>query len=187
MNQTLENILGRRSVRAFEDKPIPAEIIGQLISAGNAAPSGGNGQPWRFVVIKNKECREQFAKLALPLYKAWLEKSPASMKEMRKSIDSSTDDPVYYRAPAIVFVIGKGPTADMDCSLACENMMVAARSFEIGSCWVYFGQLIIEVPEIRQLLELAEGEKVYGPMVFGYPLGGFPKSPPKKEPIVTYF
>jgi nitroreductase len=81
-------------------------------------------------------------------------------------------------------VIGTGGTMDMDCPMVCENMMLAAHSLGLGSCWVQFGQMALENPEIRQALELKEGEKVYGPIVFGYPRDGFPPPPPKKEPLV---
>jgi len=184
VNQIIENINNRRSVRYYEDRSLSNEMIDQIIAAGNMAPSGANGQPWRFVIITDKDYRRKLAELALPRYQAWLEKSSPIMKEVRKQIDAVSADPVYYSAPMIVFVIGQGNTADLDCAMACENMMLAARSLGLGSCWVYFGQLILDVAEVRQMLELKEGEKVYGPLVFGYPKGDFPPSPPKKPPVI---
>lgn len=186
MNEIINNINERRSVRFYEDKPLSKEIIQKIIAAGNAAPSGANCQPWRFVVITDQQYRQKLAELALPRYQAWLAKAPPIMQEIRRQIDSATSDPVYYKAPAVVFGIGQGQTADLDCAMACENMMLAARSMGIGSCWVYYGQLILDVPEVRQTLELTEGEKVYGPIVFGYPKGDFPPPPPKREPVIKW-
>jgi nitroreductase len=107
-------------------------------------------------------------------------------KVLRKRLASKNPDTVYYSAPAVVFVIGKGNTAAFDCSMACENMMLAARSMDIGSCWVYFGQLVIDEQEVKNMLELKEDEKVFGPIIFGYPKGDFPASPPKNEPVIKY-
>ncbi|MFA6170765.1 MAG: nitroreductase family protein [Candidatus Margulisiibacteriota bacterium] len=130
--------------------------------------------------------RPQLARLAQPRYKAWMEKYGQGMKEMREEYDSKLKDSIYYSAPAVVFVIGLGMTSDQDCPMACENIMLAARSLELGSCWVYFGQLVLDDPQTRALLELKEGEKVYGPIVLGYPKEGFPPSPPKKEPVIKW-
>ena len=110
-----------------------------------------------------------------------------ALKEMRKERDTEMGDPVYYEAPVIIFVIGSPSiTTDMDSPMVCQNMMLAARSFGIGSCWVYFGQLVLDDPEVQKALELKQDEKVYGPILFGYPKDGFPKSPDKKAPIIKW-
>lgn len=106
---------------------------------------------------------------------------------MRKEIDAVVSDPIYYDAPAIIFVIGSGMTRDFDTSMVCENIMLAARSLDIGSCWVYFGQLALDDQEVRNALELREGENVYGPILLGYPRGGkFPAPPPKKDAVIKW-
>jgi nitroreductase len=183
---TIETIHDRRSVRSFEPKAIDPKILLELIEAAAAAPSGSNSQPWRFVVVSSPEWKEKLTKLSIPLYHAWLEKMPAAFQEMRKQRDPHTNDPIYYNAAAIVFVIGSGMTADFDCPMACQNLMLAARSMGIGSCWTYIGQLVLEAPTARNLLNLFEGEKVYGPIILGYPKGGFPDAPPKKELDLTW-
>jgi len=75
-------------------------------------------------------------------------------------------------------------TADYDTPMVCQNIMLAARSLDIGSCWVYFGQLPLDDQEVRSALEMKEGEKVYGPILVGYPqAGNFPASL-KRAPAV---
>ncbi|MFA5271559.1 MAG: nitroreductase family protein, partial [Candidatus Omnitrophota bacterium] len=112
MNQIIENIKKRRSVRDYEAKPIPKNILMEIIEAGNNAPSGGNTQGWRFVVVENEVFRKKIAALALPRYKKWMEKAPEHLKEMRKEVDAKTSDPIYYSAPAVVFVVGSGMSTD---------------------------------------------------------------------------
>jgi nitroreductase len=175
MNQTIETILNRRSVRKYDPKPVPRELLEQIIKCGSSGPSGANNKAWRYVVVEDPAFRAKLVERSMPLYKKWLENMPDSFKALRAEIDKSPD-PIYYGAPAIVFVIGKGYTADADCPMACQNMMLAARSLGIGSCWVFIGQLVTKDPEVRQSLEIVEGEKVFGPIILGYPENGFPPS-----------
>ncbi len=186
MNPVIENIKKRRSVRLYESKPISKEILTEIIDAGNSAPSGCNAQNWRFVIVEDAAFRKKLADIAIPRYKEWMKKAPAQMKEMKDAIDAQVSDPVYYSAPVVVFVIGWGMTSDYDTSMVCQNIMLAARSFGIGSCWVYFGQLALDDAEIRKALELKKEEKVYGPILLGYPKGNFPEPPDKKSPTVKW-
>lgn len=186
MNQTIEIIESRRSVRQYEQKQIPKNILLEIINAGNLAPSGCNAQEWRFVVIQDETTRKKLASLAMPRYKKWIQNASDGLKTMREDIDASSDDPVYYSAPTIVFVIGRGMTGPLDCPMVCQNIMLAARSLDIGSCWVFFGQLILDDEEARKMLELKNDEKVYGPILLGYPKKGFPESPEKKIPVIKW-
>jgi nitroreductase len=95
------------------------------------------------------------------------------------------DDPVYYSAPAVLFVIGSGRYADHSCPLACENIMLAAYSLGVGSCWVGFGSMVTEDAEVVKVLELKDDENIYGPIILGYPKV-FPEPPAKKEPVVKF-
>ena len=64
--------------------------------------------------------------------------------------------------------------------MVCENMMIAARELEIGSCWVHFGQMGMN-EEILKMLEIKKNKKVFGPKIFEYPKGEFPETPVKKD------
>lgn len=185
MNKIIENINNRRAVRSFLDKPIPEKLIQEIINAGNMAPSGSNVQPWRFVIVQNDSFRQKLVENSVPKYKKFLESASEEFRERRRKRDETTKDPIYYSAPLIIFVIGtKGMTAELDCPMVCENMMLAARSLDIGSCWVLFGSFPVDNEEIKQAIELKDGEKVFGPIIFGYPSDGFPAAPDKKPPVV---
>ncbi len=186
MNQVIDTIMKRRSVRFYKDKKIPRDHLETIIQAGNYAPTGAGTQMWRFGVVEDDDFRKKLAELALPRYEKWMENAPEMFKAIRDKIDSEVEDPVYYSAPAIIFVIGSGMTADLDCPMVCENMMLAAKSLGIGSCWVYFGQLVLDDPSVRDKLDMREGEKVYGPILLGYPQENLPERSPKKEPLVKW-
>jgi nitroreductase len=188
MNEVLTAINERRSVRAYKAGRIPREVIEKVIDAGNKAPSGMNSQPWRFVVVEDETLHKKMLEAAVPNAKKLLEplktQNPERYELIMKRYEEM-DDPIYYSAPAIIFVIGKGPYADLSCPLACENMMLAAWSLGLGSCWVAFGSLITDNDEIKKDLDLEESEKIFGPVLLGYPEGET-EPPEKKPPVVKW-
>ncbi|MEW6067012.1 MAG: nitroreductase [Nitrospirota bacterium] len=188
MNPVLKAIAERRAVRNYEPKSIPKDIIEKIIGAGNQAPSAMNSQPWRFVVVKDKEFHKKLTETAIPNSKKRLESlkhvNPERYQTIMKRYDE-LEDPIYYSAPVIIFVIGYGEFADLSCPLACQNMMLSAYSLGLGSCWVFFGSLVIDNEEINKELGLTENEKIYGPIIIGYPKQ-FPEPPPKKEPRIKW-
>lgn len=188
MNEVIETIKKRRSIRAYDAKPVPRDVLNAIIEAGNEAPSSMNSQPWRFVVVEEKDAKRKLLNAALPHAKKMTEMvkdvDPARYESIKKRY-AELPDPIYYSAPAIVFVIGIGKYAAHSCPLACENMMLAAQSLGLGSCWVGFGSMVTEDPEARKLLDLKEDESIFGPILLGYPKD-LPKRPPKKEPNVKW-
>ena len=188
MNEVLRTIRERRSVRAYKQEPVPREIIETIIDAGNQAPSGMNSQPWRFVVVEDRKLHRRLLEVAIPNAKKALEKVKETNPERYRMIMKryeEMEDPIYYSAPAIIFVIGSGPYAELSCPLACLNMMLAAHSLGLGSCWVYFGSLVTDDEEIRRALELKEGERIFGPIVIGYP-ESIPEPPQKRPPEIKW-
>jgi nitroreductase len=189
MNPVLEAIQKRRSIRAYEPTPIPKEVMQTIIEAGNLAPSGLNCQPWRFVVVEDSDFRKKLLETAIPNSKKYLEGSVKQSNPKRYELIlkryEELADPIYYGAPVMIFVIGAGAHAPEACPMACENMMLAALSLGIGSCWVKFGSMVTDNPEIVAGLELKGDERIYGPILFGYPKS-IPDSPPKKAPVMKW-
>jgi nitroreductase len=188
MNAVIDAINKRRSVRSYQSKAVPKDLIKAIIDAGNEAPSAMNSQPWRFVVVEDGEVKKKLLQAALPNTKKILgmlkESDPARYEAITKRL-SEMPDPVYYSAPVIVFVIGSGRYSHHSCPLACENMMLAAYSMGLGSCWVGFGAMVTEDAETMKLLDLQADETIFGPILLGYPEEQ-PERPTKKEPSVTW-
>ena len=188
MNSVIEAINNRRSVRAYEAKPVPRDVLNEVLNAANEAPSAMNSQPWRFVVIEDPSAKKKLLNAALPKAKKITEAvkdlDPERYEAIKKRY-AELPDPVYYSAPAIVFVVGNGMYAEHSCPLACENMMLAAHSLGLGSCWVGFGAMVTDDPEVRSLLGLEEGDELFGPILLGYPQY-HPPRPPKKDPKVKW-
>jgi nitroreductase len=188
MNAVIEAINKRRSVRSYQSRPIPRDVVNAVIGAGNEAPSAMNSQPWRFVVIEDSEVKKKLLRAALPNARKILdlvkESDPVRYEAITKRL-GELQDPIYYSAPVIIFVIGSGRYAAHSCPLACENMMLAAHSFGLGSCWVGFGSMVTEDEEIKKILDIRDDETIFGPILLGYP-EGYPDRPPKKEPSIRW-
>ncbi|MBI5205849.1 MAG: nitroreductase family protein [Nitrospirae bacterium] len=188
MNPVIEAIKKRRSVRSYDPKPIPKDIMNAIIEAGNQAPSAMNSQPWRFVVVEDKALKKKLLNAALPNAKKILEHVKDSDPERYKTIMKryeEMEDPIYYSAPSILFVIGSGRYADHSCPLACENIMLSAYSLGIGSCWVGFGSMVTDNADVIKALELKDDEKIFGPILLGYPKA-HTEPPQKREPAVKW-
>jgi nitroreductase len=188
MNAVIEAIRKRRSVRSYEDRPLPRDVLDLIINSANQAPSAMNSQPWRFVVVEDRDLKKKLLGAALPNAKKILENvretDPERYKQIMKRYEEM-DDPIYYSAPVVLFVIGFGRYADHSCPLACENIMLAAYSLGIGSCWVGFGSMVTADADVVKALDLKDDEKIYGPIILGYPKI-FPDPPPKKDPVVRW-
>jgi nitroreductase len=188
MNPVLEAIHTRRSVRSYEPRPVPRELLTALLDAANMAPSGMNTQPWRFVVVEGAGMKRKLIETSVPNSKKYLEPlreiNPARFELIMKRYEELAD-PVYYSAPVIIFIIGTGAYASDSCPLACANLMLAAHSLSLASCWVKLGSLVTDNPEIVEALELKEGESIFGPILVGFP-SGQTKVPPKKPPVIKW-
>ncbi|MFC1487694.1 nitroreductase family protein [Thermoproteota archaeon] len=203
MNPVFEAINNRRTTRSYEQKPIPKEIINKIIEAGNQAPftSMTRSQPWRFVVVENPEFKQKLFQTVYPFWNNIMdgmkEKAP-ELYEMGTCLYDAMDEPkdaVYYNAPVIIFVIGPAAGGAISCALACENMMIAATSLGLGSCYTGFGAIVKGNPEVVKTLELDENEQIYGPILLGYPKSNPSEAldhalkricPIKKEPITKW-
>jgi len=175
-NPIIESIYNRYSCRDFEQKPIPKDILKAIIEAGNQAPfvADKGFQPWRFVVVENSDFKQKLVQTTFPIWKKSMENMKDVMPEIYNTAMKVYDempepkDLVYYASPAIVFVIGEKKHA-IDCALACQNIMIAATSFGLGSCYVGFGAMVTGNKDVVKTLELADDERIFGPILLGYP------------------
>jgi len=200
-NPVIEAIKNRRSVRGYEQKPVPRDMINMIIEAGNQAPCMGSQekgvifQPWRFVVVEDAEFKKKLFQTTFPIWKQSMESIKEALPESYENamklyeVMDEPKDMVYYSAPVILFVIGPADNA-VSCALACENIILAACSLGLGSCYVGFGSLVTGNPEVVQTLELKDNERIYGPILLGYPKDESPEARAirwkKKEPRIKW-
>lgn len=162
MNPELNFIFSRRSVRRYQDREIPEEMLTDLLRAAMAAPSAVAKDPWHFIVIRKRETMEGVADL-LP-HGRMLRRAAAAVI-VCGDIEKAHDREVSYML--------------QDCSAAVENILLAATAFGIGSCWLGVHPRTERVEGIRKLFGLP-GHIV---PVAGISLG-WPETPP--EPRTRY-
>lgn len=171
MNETIQTITGRRSIRSYEPDMIPEEKLKEILHAGTYAASGMGMQPSIIVAVTNKEVRDRLSK-------------------MNAAIMGSSADP-FYGAPVVLVVLAdkNRPTHVYDGSLVMGALMDAAYSVGIGSCWIHRAKEEFESEEGKALLKewgiTGEYEGI-GHCILGYPKGEAPKAKPRKENYIYY-
>lgn len=165
--ELFEAIRGRRSVRAFKPEPVSRELLNQLVEAAILAPSAVNEQPWHFTIITNRAALDNIASSA----KACMLEDVAEQPDHFRQTLSDAQFHIFYHAPALVVISAASGTrwAVEDCTLAAENLMLAAHALGLGTCWIGFAQRWLETVEGRAALGFADGEQAVAPIIVGHP------------------
>ena len=176
MSKIFEAIKSRRSVREYEDTGLPRGDIDLLLDAAAWAPSARNRQPVRFIVIQNKELLKKLSAKVQELVK--IHKPEHKFRGM--------EDPIFYSAPILIIVCAEEDYkwAEIDCAIAAQNMMLAAHSIDIASCYIGFACLLNEDKEIKKELGIPKGHKIIAPLIFGKARGEYPLPKPRNAPAI---
>lgn len=183
-NETLQIIKQRRSIRSFQEEQIKEEELQAILEAGMYAPNAGD-QAWHFTVVQNKQL---------------LDRLNSTAKEAAKHLDiegirelgNNEQFNCLYGAPTLIIVSGKGQSPiplEADCAAATQNLLVAAESMGLGSCWIHFvlfGFYSPQGPELQKELKIPEGYRPYYSAALGYKLEEAVTAPERKPNLVTY-
>ncbi len=170
MNEALENLYRRRSIRKYKDQQISDEELKQVLKAGVCAPTGRNMQSPIIVAVQN---RELIAKLS----------------KMNAEVWGTAIDP-FYGAPTVLIVLAEAnsPFAVQDGSLVMGNLMNAAEALGLGSCWINRAREVFDSPEGKAMLKEwgIDGDYVgVGNCILGYKAEQ-PEMKPRKANYVYY-
>ncbi|MDT7858961.1 MAG: nitroreductase family protein [Candidatus Aenigmarchaeota archaeon] len=156
-----EAIAKRRSIRKYQDKDVDDKLIGVLLWAAAQAPSAGNLQDWRFIVVRDKKTKEL-------LYNAALRQD--HIKEAPVLIVVCSDLEVlslrYGKRGEIVYSL-------LDCGAAIENMLLAATALNLATCWVS----AFDEEDVKNILRLPDFVRPVAIITVGYPA----EKPEEKE------
>ncbi len=134
----------RRSIREYQDKPVPKDILEKIVDAGRFAATARNVQPWEFVIITEQSTLKKLAALA---------ENGRFLSQAKACIAVFSIDTKYYLE---------------DGCAATENILLAATAFDIGSCWVA-GDKKPYCPEVIKLLNAPPEFKLVSLIALGYP------------------
>lgn len=141
----IEIVLNRRSIRRYEKKEIPKEILDKILEAGRQAPSAANRQPVHFIVITNENLKKELSK---GRYNKFIQDAPLTI------IGCANRGPILTRKWSVV-----------DTTIALQNMVIAAWTMGIGSCWI--GDF--KEKQVKELLKIPNMWKIVALITFGYP------------------
>lgn len=171
MNETLRVLRERRSVRSYRPEQIREEELEAILEAGTWAPSGMNFQTAVMVVVQDKG-------------------TIARMSALNAEIMGNPDADPFYGAPTVVVVLADDskPNWLKDGSLVMGNLMNAAASLGVASCWINRAEELFARPEGKELLRqwgLPETLRGVGNCILGYADGSVPAAKPRKDGYIV--
>jgi len=185
--EAIEAIMTRRSVRKFEDRQIPDEVLEEIIRAGTYAPSALALQPWAFVVLQDQAFLNKVSDYCIPILLLHMKGAHDGLSDLFRSLLESKDYSIYYNAPTVIMIAGKTTNRfrEIDCSLCAGNMMLAAHALGLGSCWVGSTDVAFDNEELMAGFSIPEGYSPVGTISFGYP-AETPETGEKLAPKVAW-
>ncbi|MFX0101519.1 MAG: nitroreductase family protein [Candidatus Hodarchaeota archaeon] len=165
-------ILERRSIRLFKKEPLPDNMIRRILEAGRFAPSAGNCQPWKFVVVKSPEIIAEMEKDAVKFAKKLMTLLDFTRSRVKRFFTrlfskmiiwfqannlapqpfgaiqqiAAEKVPVFYNAPVLILLLTdkRGVSKpELDIGVAGQNMVLTAHSMGAGACWIGMVNLIM--------------------------------------------
>ncbi len=172
MNDVIRAIEKRRSVRSFESEQIETDELKLILEAGTYAASGMGRQSGKIIVVQDKETVSLLSKLNA------------------RVLGADTDP--FYGAPTVLVVMADSnvPTCVEDGALVMGNLMLAAHSLGIGSCWIHRAKEVFETPEGKELMKkwgVPETYRGVGHCILGYTNPNkIGEAKPRKEDFIVW-
>lgn len=185
MNEVMNTILHRRSIRRFDDRQIEETALRQILQAGLYAPSAGGRQGVIFAVCQDREINERLGKIKRANSNPHMANGDNYVSREQPSI---ADDPklinAFYGAPTVItlFAPKNFLFSQEDCAAAAENMMLAADSMGIGSCYIGQGWTAFANPYGQEKLRewnIPTDHYAVMQLLLGYPREGDKHPAPK--------
>jgi len=163
----MEVIEKRKSIRAYQEKPIPEEKLRKLLEAARLAPSARNAQPYKYIVVKDAKLREKLAQEATPYH--FIGEAPVIIiaVALRPDYVMRSEVPAYA----------------VDIGIAFDHITLAAIEEGLGTCWI--GGFYQE--PVKKILNIPERYKVVAMLPVGYPAESPSKKPRKSlDELICY-
>lgn len=179
-NPVIENIMARRSVRAYKEQAVPRELLEQVVECGINAPNAMNAQQWEVRVVESKAWIDK----ATEAYKQSVKGTPAE-----KMVTEPSFKNMFRNAPAVIF-IGHKPSkyTTVDCGLMAENMMLAAQSLGLGTVCMASPVMFLTQAAGAEFLSSLSFSEGYEPLIcigIGY-ADETPAAKPRNKEVIKY-
>lgn len=179
----LECIKNRRSIRKYSDEKLKYDTIRDLIESGICCPTAQMREPWGFVIIQDKEKLKELSDMAKIDILERLEELPQFRAYEKFFADPEFN--IFYESENLLVIYGDTTSQwyKEDCSALAENIILAAFSQNIGTCWIGFAEYILDSKEFREEYNIPDDYKCVAPLILGH-MKYNPKPPKRKEPII---
>ena len=185
MNETIQTMLNRRSVRAYESGQIRDEELAALLRCALYAPTSSNCQSTRFLVIQDAE---RLARLNGVICRELASREEREGQVMNVGIRAARKEGFnfFYGAPTLITAVAPRDydNSMANCAAGLENILLAASSLGLGACWSNQAHWLTAVPAVREVFEelgLQAGEDIFGSVEVGYPKHLSVRERPRKE------
>ena len=181
MNETLETIQARRSIRRYQKREVPRELLNTLLEAARWAPSAHNRQPWRFAVMEAGRVKEPLAGAMGERLRADLQRDGVAPELIEK--DAARSYQRITSAPVVIVVCvtmrdmdsyaderrnrAEYLMATQSVAMATQNLLLAAHTLGLGACWMCAPLFCPDV--VRDVLDLPEDWQPQALITLGYP------------------
>ncbi len=210
-------IMQRRSIRQFKKEPLPDGMIRRILEAGRFAPSAGNSQPWKFIVVKSPEILEEMERdarriikllmlsidytavgplrraIQLPGSKFVIRMRPNELHPVPMGLMSQIAKgkaPVFHGAPTLILLVEdtRGVSSPpTDIGICGQNMVLAAHSLGAGSCWIGLIKVLMYLPKWRKLFGIKSPYRLEDCLAVGWQKPKADGVVPREVQLVTWF
>lgn len=182
MDEVINTLKSRRSVRQYRPEQIKDTELENILETAIYAPTGRNDQPWHFTVVQNKALIHEISEGAKEVMRE-------SGMEWMVQLGGVEDFNIFHRAPTAIIVSGKreATTPLIDCSAAVQNMLLAAESMDIGSCWIGFAKFYFQNQENLEKFHIPTDHEVHFGVSLGYKVRENPPAPLRNKEVFSYF
>lgn len=187
-------LYGRRAVRAYTPDVVPEEQIRALLDAAVHAPTAMHQEPWRFVVVQNRELLKRISDRAKGMavdraaHHGNLLKPPGAAGEGVASVLANPEFNIFYDAGTLI-IIAAVPANEFvaaDCWLAAENLMLAARAHGLATCVIGFAVPALNAADIKAELGIPPEAHVFAPIIVGVERGDTPPVPRRSAVVLNW-
>jgi nitroreductase len=184
LQEVMNCIRSRRSIRKFTDREITPEELDTLLEAATWAPSGGNSQSWLFTAITDRRALAKLNETIRQAFLAWTPDDEYPAKRKAK-VNAKNENYNYFHYAPVLIIASNVPdyqNAMADCSTALQNIFLAATAMGLGSCWINQLRWLREEAPVREYLAalgLPKEHVICGSAAIGHP-GHTPPAPGRK-------
>lgn len=187
-----EAMYTQRAIRQFKPDPVPDDVVHKLIEVATKAPSGGNSQPWRFLVIRDAESKRVIGEYYKRAWDAAYGAQSTSTLQSRVRTSAADLAEHMHEVPVLIMACvqhdGSPGTMGRGSSIfpAVQNLLLAARGLGLGSVITSLHKRYEQ--EIKELLGIPENVETAALLPIGYPADGVTYGPTRRSPVeeVTY-